>query len=129
MRAIWWLVAVIVLVFVALGLAAQMSGTEPVQAPSPVIPAAPVSAVTDYLTADYGSVPDELWDSLRRDGFRGVIERPVNLDRLYVPIGTVVNVPGGLYLATYDGWTVCRDNSTVPGVECSATGPVVLLTD
>lgn len=71
MRHTAWLVALIVLVFVALGIAAQTSATEPVQDPSPVSPAAPVSAVRDYLTADYGRVPLDLWDALVRDGWNG----------------------------------------------------------
>lgn len=125
MRAIWWLVAVLILVFTTLGIAAHVSATEPVQAPAPVSPAAPVSAVRDYLTADYWRVPPQLWDALIRDGWNGRDDGTDDL--LYVPIGTVVNVAGGLYLATYDGWAVCRDNHTVPGVECSATGPVVLI--
>jgi hypothetical protein len=36
----------------------------------------------------------------------------------------VVDVPGGLYLATLDGWAECRDDWFAQ--ECSATGPVYL---
>lgn len=75
------------------------------------------------LITDYGTVPEALWEALFDMGYRGTPGD--GAERFYVDYGTVVDVPGGLYLATVDGWFTCLDNVTVPGIECSGTGPVV----
>jgi hypothetical protein len=87
------------------------------------------SPYAGFLAVDYDRVPAALWDGLRDAGFSGVPnDGPggVELERLYVPFGTVVDVPGGLYLVTVDGPMVCTDWVTAER-ECSATGPVVPL--
>lgn len=117
------------LAVVVLGSTASVVAAERVDtAAQPVTLTVPIQDRTDVLRTDYERVPDQLWDALRRDGFRGVIERPVNLDRLYVPFGTVVDVRGGLYLATIDGWFACADFTT-SNAECSGTSPVVPIGD
>jgi hypothetical protein len=81
----------------------------------------------DVLTLDYSASPTDLWDALRNMGYRGVPNDGLfgmELERLYVPTGTAIDVPGGLYLATVDGWMQCRDSWQEQ--ECSATGPVHL---
>lgn len=75
----------------------------------------------DVLTLGYDDTPADLWNALRAQGYVGV--QGDGCECLYVPVGTVVDVPGGLYLATIDGLMVCGD--TWFDQECSATGPVV----
>ncbi len=83
-------------------------------APSPYLPA--------LLTVDAETAPPALVDSLLEAGYHG--DPTDHAERLYVPVGTVVDVPGGLYLATADGWMSCVDFET-SDQECSATSPVV----
>lgn len=110
-------IAVIVLAFVTLGLAVQTTATGGTPEPDAV----PAAAT---LGTDWGTVPTPLWDGLLDLGYRGV--QGDEAERLYVDLGQVVNVPGGLYLATVDGWMACADWATFDG-ECYGTGPVVPL--
>lgn len=104
---------------------AETAGERLSAAPQVTTSAVPLSAATDALRTDYGDVPSHLWESLYDLGYRG--DPTDGTETFYVPWGTVVDVPGGLYLATIDGWQACADNVTFPAHECSGTGPVVPL--
>lgn len=126
----------LVLLPVALPSAAAVASA--MAAPGADVPAADLSGVAltgdprtlddalaegaDVLTLDADSTPPALWSALIEAGHHGVAGD--GCDCLYVPVGTAVRVPGGLYLATIDGWFHCADGVTVHG-DCSATGPVV----
>jgi hypothetical protein len=95
-------------------------------------PAAQATPATDTATEDvqaegqdvlmlrYDTAPHDLWQGLIDAGYRGVASDPCTC--LYVPTGAVVDVPGGLYLATPAGWAICRDGWS--DQECSPDGPV-----
>lgn len=107
--------------------AAETSHNRASSASVPITLTSSVQPPTDVLRTDYGHVAEHLWESLYDLGFHG--DPTDGSETFYIPFGTVVDVPGGLYLATADGWMVCADNLTVTGVECSAIGPVVPLGD
>ena len=114
-------VTVLVVVAVATGtLADQGQATAPVATTTAVQDAQ--SEGTDVVLAFVDATPRDLWDGLLAQGHTG---GPVDgVEALYVPVGTVVDVPGGLYRATLDGWAECRD--TWFDEECNAAGPAYL---
>jgi len=82
----------------------------------------------DALTLAYDPAPAPLWNALTTQHPEWYDEGPgdqAGHGQFMVPVGTVVDVPGGLYRATLDdGWMSCIDFQT-SDQECSATGPVV----
>lgn len=98
-----------------------------VAAPAPVQPALPVAVsdtARDDATAEgrdtvvvrYERAPEDLWVALRKAGYRGdpQLDKLLNANHhgtttdgcecLYVPVGTVVKVPGGRYVFALDGY-------------------------
>jgi hypothetical protein len=79
----------------------------------------------DVLVLDYDAgVPEQLWDAALDAGYVG--DPTDGCECLYIPVGTTLDVPGGLALATVDGWMGCQDFVT-SDAECSSTGPVELI--
>lgn len=93
-------------------------------------PAMLVTSSVEWLTLDVEEdsiAPSDLVTALQND--RAVWADPNDgAERLYAPVGTWFDVPGGGYLATVDGWWSCTDHVTAPEVgtgECSGPdGPV-----
>ena len=85
-------------------------------------PVVPVAHVAPVLTVDAEAAPVELVDALLEAGFVGTPSD--NREALYVPVGTPVFVPGGMYLATADGWMQCLDGITTAEA-CGPTTGVV----
>lgn len=73
----------------------------------------------DVLPLSFHDAPPSLWNALPAGTYDDDVP---GIGTAYVPVGTVVDVPGGLWLATLDGWGHCSDWQF--DVECSATGPV-----
>ena len=84
-----------------------------------------VAEGTDVLMVGWSGSPDDLWNGLIDHTEWYDDQSTDGHGTFYVPVGTVVEVPNGLYLATIDGWAACRDGWWA--AECSATGPVVML--
>jgi hypothetical protein len=80
---------------------------------------------TDVLPVSFHDAPYELWNGLRQVMPGAYDDDVPGIGTFYVPVGSTVAVPGGLYLATLDGWAECHD--TWFAQECSATGPVQML--
>lgn len=78
------------------------------------------------LKTVYGEVPEELWDQLYNEGYRGITQD--HQEAFYVELGKAVYVPAGMYLATADGWMACADYLTTDGL-CTPDRPVVPLGD
>ena len=78
----------------------------------------------DVLTLAYDPAPADLWNALTADHpqwYDETTDDAPGHGLFYVPVGTVIDVPGGLYLATLDGWSVCRDLDSTQ--ECNANSP------
>jgi hypothetical protein len=80
----------------------------------------------DVLPLSWHAAPADLWSALTEQHMEWYDDDVTSIGTMWVPVGTVVDVPGGLYLATLDGWAGCQDFETFDG-ECSATGPVEML--
>jgi hypothetical protein len=85
-------------------------------------PVAGATAEPQLLTVDAEAAPAPLVDALLAAGFRG--DPTDKREALYIPVGTAVDVPGGMYLATVDGWMVCAHGVTTAGA-CGPTTGVV----
>jgi hypothetical protein len=81
---------------------------------------------TDVLPVSFHAAPADLWNALREQHPATYDDDVPGIGTFWIEVGTTVNVPGGLYLATLDGWMGCADGITFGG-ECSATGPVLPL--
>jgi len=80
----------------------------------------------DVLPLSWHAAPAPLWNALGEQHPEWYDDDVAGLGTYWVPVGTVIDVPGGLALATIDGWAGCQDWTTFDG-ECSATGPVEML--
>jgi hypothetical protein len=81
----------------------------------------------DVLPISWHAAPAPLWNALldqHPEWYDGDVAD--GLGTVWVPVGTVIDVPGGLALATLDGWAGCQDWET-SDQECNATGPVEML--
>lgn len=80
-------------------------------------PARLVTAPITFLTVDFGAVPDDVWGALVVDD-QGMSDPQDGAERLYFPIGSRIDIPGGWVRATDEGWWSCEDWTTT-GAECS----------
>jgi hypothetical protein len=98
----------------------------PPAAPTPDVPAEDdgyldtTAEGQDVLMLDTAASPGALVEALRAAGYVGTPDD--GCECLYIPVGTTVAVPGGLYLATLDGFAQCADFHT-SDTECGADGP------
>jgi hypothetical protein len=81
---------------------------------------------TDVLPVSFHAAPADLWNALIEQYPAAYSDDVPGIGTFWIEVGTVVDVPGGLYLATLDGWMGCQDWTTADA-ECSATGPVLPL--
>jgi hypothetical protein len=101
----------------------------PAAAPAPDVPAEDdgyldtTAGGQDVLMLDYDATPADLWDALRAAGYVGTAGD--GCECLYIPVGVQVDVPGGLYVATLDGFAQCANFHT-SDTECSDDGPFTL---
>lgn len=91
---------------------------------APVVPASqPVAEAVETLTLDYeAGVNEEIWQAALDAGYVGTPGD--GCECLYIPVGTVLNISGGLVLVTSDGLMGCFDWVT-SDAECAPSGPVV----
>lgn len=110
---------------VAAGIAGMAQARSEARATQLIAHVESIDANPDVLVLDYeAGVPETLWDAAQDAGYVG--DPNDGCECLYIPVGTELDVPGGLALATVDGWMGCQDWVT-SDAECSATGPVEVI--